>query len=76
MKSLSLILSGTAKVLCAYQGVPAPFNGRTALPLELDETIDVLSTDDSFWWEVSIDMMLLEARQPLFLQLFMWSHVK
>ena len=33
--------------------MPSPFNGRVALPLELDETIDVLSADDGFWWEVS-----------------------
>jgi len=44
---------GLAKVLCAYQGVPAPQNGCPALLLKVDDVVDVLSSDDDFWWEVS-----------------------
>jgi len=46
-------LLGLAKVLCAYQGVPAPQNGCPALLLKVDDVVDILCSDDDFWWEVS-----------------------
>ena len=45
---------GLAKVLCAYHGVPAPQNGCPALLLRVDDVVDILSSDDDFWWEVSV----------------------
>jgi len=45
---------GLAKVLCAYHGVPAPQNGCPALLLRVDDVVDILCSDDDFWWEVSI----------------------
>jgi len=43
-----------AKVLCAYQGVPAPQNGCPALLLKVDDVVDILSSEDEFWLEVSL----------------------
>ena len=45
---------GLAKVLVAYQGVPAPQNGCPALLLRVDDVVDILCRDDDFWWEVSM----------------------
>jgi len=45
---------GLAKVLCAYHGVPAPENSCPSLLLRVDDVIDVLCSDDDFWWEVRI----------------------
>lgn len=39
-------------MLCAYQGIPVPTNGRPALPIDVDEVLELLSDDDSYWWEV------------------------
>jgi len=44
---------GLARVLCAYHGVPAPQNTSPALLLRVEDIVDILSTDDDFWWEVS-----------------------
>jgi len=46
-------------VLCAYHGVPAPENSCPSLLLRVDDVIDVLCSDDDFWWEVSIVRYLL-----------------
>lgn len=47
-------VAGLAKVLCAYHGVPSPQNGCPALLLRVDDVVDVLCSDDDFWWEVSV----------------------
>lgn len=44
-------------MLCAYQGIPIPTNGRPALPIEVDEVLELLSDDDSYWWEVSLGIL-------------------
>ena len=49
---------GLAKVLCAYHGVPAPQNGCPSLLLRVDDVIDVLCSDDDFWWEVSVVVLI------------------
>jgi len=47
-------VSAIAKVLHGYHGVPAPENDSPALLLGVDDVVDVLSTEDDFWWEVSV----------------------
>jgi len=47
---------GLARVLCAYHGVPSPQNGCPALLLHMDDIVDVLSTEDDFWWEVRLSV--------------------
>ena len=43
---------GRVKVVCAYQGIPAPSGGRPVLTLDVDNVVDLLSNDDNYWWEV------------------------
>jgi len=49
---MSSCVLGLARVLVAYHGVPSPQNGCAALLLRVDDVVDVLSSDDDFWWEV------------------------
>jgi len=68
---------GKVKVLCAYQGIPVPTNGRPALPIDVDEVLELLSDDDSYWWEVgplhnlligdACQFFILEESVPVFI---------